>query len=327
MIVNVANANNTFVYGCNGANDDIKLITFIADLRNKGFSNFTVQIVGNFVKSGTTAIAVDNSKYSPITLDFSRCNRITSRGAFLDVTNVRVVGCSVYHQVNSSDVDISTFTGIKSTFEKCDVTGGYSSGTCRAFNLTSSRITDCSCDVYNADGMIYGISGSDNLVSNCEIKVKSNTASAYGIDVTKTFVSNSKFTGETGSSLTTTSGNGGIGGGYFSNCLFVGIGALKGQGFFIRGGVWLTMNNCIARGYTKDTVNGWGVGVGGQSNEATTFSILGINCNQITLSGYSQSKSFELLGGYGVYSGTFFTAPNLASTITSLGSYNRNRTD
>ena len=327
MIVNVATTNNTFVYNCNGANDDIKLTTFIANLRTKGFSNFTVQIVGSFAKSGTTAITVDNSGYTPITLDFSHCNRITSKGAFLNVTNVRVVGLSVYHQNNALDIDISTITGNDAQIENCEVTGGYKSGTCKVFDLSSCVITKCSCDVYNSDGLIYGINGSDNLVSSCEIKVKSNTASAYGIDVTKTFVSNSKFTGETASTLTTTSGNGGIGGGYFSNCLFVGIGALKGQGFFIRGGVWLTMNNCIARGYTKDAVNGWGVGVGGQSNEATTFSILGMNCNQVTLSGFSQSKSFELLGGYGVYSGTFFTPPNVASTITTLGSYNRNRTD
>lgn len=324
MIFNVANKTNDFVYYCNGGNDSTLLQTFIANLRKKGLSNFTVEVVGSF-KPDTT-LTVDNTGYLPITLDFSKCNRITAVGAFMNAKNVRVVGCSVYHQNNASDVDVITFTGEKSVFENCNVTGAYRSGTCKVFSASGSTLRGCVCDVTNNDGLITGIGGNDNLVSECEISVTSQTASAYGIDVSGSFVTNSKFTGKTNSTLPTTSGNGGIGGGFYSNCKFIGIGALKGQGFFIRGGQWVTMINGVFRGYTKDITNGWGGGLMGQSNEATTASLLGLNCNQVEFSGYSQSKSFELLGGYGVYSGTFFTAPNVATTLTSLGSYNRNRT-
>lgn len=324
MIFNVATQTNNFVYYCNGENDSTTLAIFIENLRTKGFNNFTIEIVGEY--KSNAVLTVDNTGYLPITLDFSKCNRITVVGAFMNVKNVRVVGVSVYYQNNASDVDVVTFTADESTFDNCIVTGAYRSGTCKAFVVSRSRLRECTVDVTNNDGAITGISGNDNVVTDCKVSVTSETASAYGIDVTNSFVTGSKFSGRTNSALTTTSGNGGIGGGYFANCRFLGFGAMKGQGFFIRGGQWATMLNCVFRGYTKDGSNGWGGGLMGQANEATTVTLFGINCNQVSNEGFSQTKSFELLNAYGTYSGTFFTAPNVSTTLTSLGSYNRNRT-
>ena len=175
---------------------------------------------------------------------------------------------------------------------------------------------------------IFGIKGSDSIVHGCRIKVVSAYGSAYGIDMSGTFVSDSFFEGKTDATTSDTSGNGGVGGGYFTNCQFIGTGGLKGNGFFVVSGYWLTMINCIARGYTKSSSTSTRVGAGitGDSSDTTIVSLLGMNCNQVTLSGFTQTKSLELLNGYGVYSGAFFMAVNVGSNIVSHGSFAKNKT-
>ena len=313
-------------YYCNGSNDDVALVAFIANLRAINLSNFTVEIIGAFGKSNAAAITIDNTGYTQITLDFSKCNRITSRGSFLAVTNVRVISCAVYHQNNADDVDVFTFRGTDAVFENCKITGAYRSGACRGFSATRTKVINCSADIMNNDGTIYGIYGHAANVIGCNIRVVSANSSAYGIEgVAGTFTSDCRFEGVTNSAATTTSGNGGIGGGYYSNCLFVGIGGLKGQGYYIRAGALLAANNCIFRGYTKNTSSGWGCGLMGQNDDGITALLNNINCNQEELSGYSQSGSMDLPGGYGTYTGTFYTAPALGTNIKGLASYNRNR--
>lgn len=326
MIINTISNGDRFAYYCNGTNDDIELVTFIARLRNNEFSNFTVEIIGNFKKSSADPITINNTGYTQITLDFARCNRITSQGAFLTVNNVRVINCAVYHQNNANDVDIYTFRGTNAVFENCRITGAYKSGACRGFSATNTKVINCSAELTNNDGTLYGIYGHAATVIGCSIDVTSATASAYGIEtVSSSLVSDSRFKGTSKSTATTASGNGGIGGGYYSNCEFIGIGAVKGQGFYIRGGSWLTANNCIYRGYTKNTSTGWGVGLMGQNNDALTAVMLGINCSQDALTGYSQTGSMQIPGGYGAYAGTFYAAPEVGANIKAIASYNRNR--
>lgn len=326
MIINTISQGNRFAYRCNGVNDDIDLVTFITQLRAAGLSNFTVEINGQFGKSNAAAITIDNTGYTQITLDFSKCNRITSRGAFLAVTNVRVINCAVYHQNNADDVDIYTFRGTNAVFENCKITGAYRSGDCRGFSATNTKVINCSTDITNNDGTLFGIYGHKATVIGCDVNVVSENASAYGIEgVAGTIASDSRFTGSSNATGTTVSGNGGIGGGYYSNCEFIGLGAVKGQGFYIRGGSWLTANNCIYRGYTKNTSAGWGVGLMGQNNDALTAIMLGINCNQEALTGYTQTGAMQIPGGHGAYAGTFYTAPVVGTNIKALASYNRNR--
>lgn len=327
MIINTLSESQRAEYYCNGINDDEVLVTFIANLRARGINTFTVEIIGTFVKKNTAAIVIDNSGYTPITLDFAKCNQIIAKGAFLNINNVIVKNCRLYHGANTADAGIYTFSAVDSVMEYCGISGEYASGDCRAFSVNDSRLINCECEITNNNGTIYGIYGSGNIVELCDISVKSLTASAYGIEIAAgSFVSDCKFKGETTSTLTTASGNGGIGGGYYSNCLFIGIGNLKGQGFYLRSGYLLSATNCIFRGYTKNTASGWGIGLTGQANDGNTLILLGINCNQVALSGYSQTKSMEFALGYGVFAGLFFTAPTINANITAIASYNRNRT-
>lgn len=327
MIINTLSESQRAEYYCNGINDDEVLVRFIANLRARGINTFTVEIIGTFVKKNTAAIVINNSGYTPITLDFSKCNQIISKGAFLNINNVIVKNCRVYHGANTADAGIYTLSAVDSVLEYCRITGEYASGDCRAFSISDSRLINCECEVTNNNGTIYGIYGSGNIVKMCDISVKSLTASAYGIEIAAgSFVSDCKFKGETTSTLTTASGNGGIGGGCYVNCLFIGIGNLKGQGFYLRAGYLLSASNCVYRGYTKNTASGWGIGLTGQANDGNTLILLGINCNQVDLSGYLQTKSMDFTLGYGVVAGLFFTAPIINSNITAIASYNRNRT-
>lgn len=327
MIINTyIDTQQRAAYYCNGSNDDMALLAFITNLRARGLSNFTVEIIGAFGKSNAAAITIDNTGYTQITLDFSKCDRIISKGPFLAVTNVRVINCAVYHQNNADDVDVYTFRGTDSVFENCRITGTYRSGDCRGFSATRSRIINCSADITNNDGTVYGIYGHAANVIGCNIRAVSVNGSAYGIEgVAASFASDSRFEGVTNSAGTATSGNGGIGAGYFSNCLFIGIGNLKGQGFYIRAGALLVASNCIFRGYTKNVSTGWGIGLMGQNDDGVTAMLNNINCNQEALTGYSQSKSMELPGGYGTYTGIFYTPPVVGTSINGLASYNRNR--
>lgn len=327
MIINTLSDSKRAVYYCNGSNDDEALVTFIANLRARDFNTFTVEIIGRFGKAKTTAISIDNSGYNQITLDFAQCNTIISRGPFLNVKNVKVMNCTVYHGADAADAGIYTISGTDwAVFENCHVLGEYASGDCRAFSLTNCKVINCEVKTTNNSGSNYGIYGFGLIVIGTVIEVTSANASAYGVESAQgSFISDCRFKGISNSTATTASGNGGIGGGYYSNCLFVGLGSLKGQGFYVRGGAWLSVNNCIFRGYTLNTATGWGIGLTGQANEATTLSLIGINCNQEALTGYSQTASMHFTGGYGAYLGIFYTAPTVNAEIKALAAYNRNR--
>lgn len=322
MIFNVANyETNSFVYHCNGETDNIDLKTFIANLRSKGFKNFTVQIEGKFVVTDSFTVGDSTGR---ITLDFSKCTEVVVEDTFLTATNCTIRNLRL--TVFGGD-SIIAIKGVNSTFEHCSVVGMFAGGPCYVYELTSSKMFDCDCDMLNSE-TIFGLKGTDSIIQGCRIKVTSIYESAYGINMSGTFVSDSFFEGKTDATTSDTSGNGGVGGGNFSNCQFVGTGGLKGYGFFVISGYWLTMTNCVARGYTKSSTasDRIGAGITGDSNTATTLSLLGMNCNQVAVSGFNQTKSIDFPTAYGVYSGTFFMAPNVGSSMTSLGSYNRNRT-
>lgn len=132
------------------------------------------------------------------------------------------------------------------------------------------------------------------------------------------------FLGNTTSTATDTSGNGGIGGGSFTNCLFEGFGGLKGHGFYLRASNTALMNNCVFRGYTVDNTSGTAVGFTTASDEGNTMILNGIMCNQVAVEGFSQLEAMNITNGYGVYSGLFYTAPTIynAENVVSHGTYN-----
>ena len=331
-----------YTYYCNGANDN-KLLTELCEeyLESTGIYNnhskLTIDVVGQFgVDSSILYDGEEGKIYSlsivnatnnkELCLDFAHCDKITAIGGFMYAQGVTVRNLSVKHANSVSDSDIYTLSGFNATFENCNVTGQYNGGTCSAMNLTSSKAINCTIDVISA-GLVSGFSGSNAIMDNCTVTVKSTALSAYGMNATGSRANNCNFKGITVSTDTTASGNGGVGGGTFSNCLFEGLGGLKGHGFYLRADYLANVNNCVFRGYTSDSANGLGVGFITAAGDGSTVILHGINCNQVAATGYSQTASMNIAGGYGVYDGMFYTAPTIynSANVVSHGAYNRNR--
>lgn len=322
-------------YYCNGVNDNVGLYDWLTNHPNAN----VVNIIGSFGVDETT-YTVDNVAYSlvcqstnahGITIDFSQCDAISAPGNnFAYFSGCKVEGLTVvFDDVTQPTTPTVAITADGCTLENCDVYGDLEgSGAVIAYNVTDCRVIECDSDL-TAAGIITGINASGSIINSCNITVTSDSAvnSAYGIDMSDASrCDNSTFTATAASDSSSASASGGIGGGYYSNCLFIGKGGLKGQGFYVRGGNLLNANNCIFRGYTEDSTNGWGIGLTGAANSATTLILTGINCNQITETGYSQTASMTFSDGYGSFMGCFYATVSVPSTIVSYGAFNRNRT-
>ena len=330
-----------YTYYCNGSNDN-KLLTEICEefLESTGIYNnhskLTIDVIGQFgidtsilydgEEGKIYSLAIVNATNKELNLDFAHCDTITAKGAFMYAQGVTIRNLSVKHANNINDSDIYTLSGFNTTFENCNITGQYNGGDCSAIYLNNSKALNCTIDVISA-GLIYGFNGSNSIMDNCDVNVESTALSAYGANVSSSYGNNCKFKGITSSTATDASGNGGIGGGNYSNCIFEGFGGLKGHGFYLRSGYLANISNCIFRGYTKDSTNGLGVGFITAAGDASTIFLHGINCNQVSVTSYSQTASMNIAGGYGVYDGLFYAAPTIYNTenVVSHGSYNRNR--
>lgn len=332
---------NKYNYYCNGTNDN-KLLTELCEQFAEGNGVFgsqnklNVNVIGNFgvdtnilydgEETKTYSLAIINHTNKELCLDFSNCDTITPKGAFMYAQNAVIKNLSIKHTNNVADNDIYSLSGFNAVFDSCTITGAYSGGTSTAMYLNSSRAVNCKINV-TSNGMIYGFSGVSFILDNCDVEVTSSAVSAYGISSTNARANNCNFKGITSSTTTDASGNGGIGGGTFTNCLFEGFGGLKGHGFFLRASNLANMSNCVFRGYTKDSTSGTAVGFITASDEGNTVFLHGINCNQVAVTDYSQLESMNITNGYGVYDGLFYTAPTIynAENVVSHGSYNRNR--
>ena len=332
---------NKFNYYCNGTNDN-KLLTELCEQFVEGNGAFgsqnklTVNVFGNFgvdtnilydgEESKTYSLSIINHTGKELYIDFSNCDTITPKGAFMYVQDVTIKNLSIKHNNDVLDNDIYSLSGFNAVFDNCTVTGAYSGGTSTAMYLNSSRAVNCKINV-TSNGMIYGFNGTSFILDNCDVEVMSSAVSAYGVSSTNARANNCNFKGVTSSTATDASGNGGIGGGSFTNCLFEGFGGLKGHGFFLRASNLANMNNCVFRGYTKNSTSGTAIGFITASDAGNTVILHGINCNQVAVTGYSQLASMNITNGNGVYDGLFYTAPTIynAENVVSLGSYNRNR--
>ena len=331
-----------YTYYCNGSNDN-QLLTELCEeyLNSTGIYNnhskLTIDVVGQFgVDSSILYDGEEGKIYSlsivnatnnkELCLDFDHCDKITAIGGFMYAQGITVRNLSVKHANSVSDSDIYTLSGFNATFENCNVTGQYNGGTCSAIYLNSSKALNCTIDVISA-GMVYGFNGSHAIMDNCNVAVESTAVSAYGTGAASSRANNCNFKGVTSSTATDASGNGGIGGGTYSNCLFEGLGGLKGHGFYLRTDNLGNFSNCVFRGYTSDSTNGLGVGFITATGDGSTVLLHGINCNSVAVTGYSQTASMYIMGGYGVYDGLFYAAPTIYNNtnVVSHGSYNRNR--
>ena len=331
-----------YTYYCNGDNDN-KLLTELCNdyLESSGIHNannkLTIDVVGKFginssiiyegEEGKTYSLAIVNTTDNKeLCLDFSHCDIITPTGALMYAQGVTIRNLSAKHSNKTSDSDIYTLSGFLATFENCSITGQYNGGTCSAMNLNTSKALNCTINVVSA-GTIYGFSGSDAIMDNCNVTVKSTATSAYGTGATSSRANNCNFKGITTATATDSSGNGGLCCGSYSNCLFEGFGGLKGHGFYLRTGYLANISNCVFRGYTADSTSGLGIGFITATGDANTVILHGINCNQLAVSGYSQTGSMNIAGGYGVYDGLFYTSPTIydTSNVVSHGAFNRNR--
>lgn len=327
-------ANN---YYCNGVNDNTALMEFIANWELGQTNKGVINIIGSFGVD-TTQYNVGGTGYSlvyqctrphGVTLNFSQCNAISARGNnFAYFSGCKVEGLTIVFDDVTNTAATNAITAVNCTLENCDVYGDLEgTGAVIAYSVTNCRLIECDANL-TAVGVITGINATKSIINSCNVTVASDGAntSAYGIDMSDASrCDNSTFTATVASTSTSASASGGIGGGYYSNCAFIGMGALKGQGFYLRAGYLLNANNCIFRGYTKNTSSGWGIGLTGANNSGNTLILTGINCNQVAVTGYSQTASMEFVSGYGSFIGCFYTAVSVPTTIVSYGSFNRNR--
>lgn len=328
-------ANN---YYCNGVNDNTTLMAFISAWEQGQTDKGIINIIGSFGVDNNTTQASDGNNYSFVyegsttygaTLNFTQCNRISAKGNnFAYFSGCKVEGLSLLFDDVTNPAATTVITAQNCTLENCDIWGDLEgSAAVTVYNVTSCRVIECDCNV-TAVGAITGIKGFKSVINACNITVQSDGAStsAYGVDIgDASRCDNSTFSATATTTSATASGCGGIGGGYFSNCSFEGSGGVLGYGFYVRSGYLFNVNNCIFRGYTKSS-SGRGYGIYGASSDSTTMILTGINCNQISKTGYSQNGSLVMTAGYGSYMGCFYATPSVPSTIVSYGSFIRNRT-
>lgn len=328
-------ANN---YYCNGVNDNTALMEFISNWEQGQTDKGVINIIGSFGVDGTITQASDGNAYSfvyectrenGVVLNFSQCSAISARaGNFAYFSGCKVEGLTIDYNVTNANA-MNVITADTCTLENCDVWGNLNgAGTAIIYSITNCRMIECDCNVISV-GVITGINATQSIISLCRIAVASTGASTsvYGIEMgDASRCDNSTFTAMAATTSNTASACGGIGGGYYSNCSFVAYGGLRGQGFYVRAGYLLNANNCIFRGYTQNPSTGWGVGVYGQASDATTLILTGINCNQVSKPGYTQTASMSFTQGHGSYMGCFYAAPSVPSTIVSFGTFVRNRT-
>lgn len=327
-------ANN---YYCNGVNDNEQLQVWLSNWERGQTSRGVVNIIGQFGVN-SAVYEVDGTNYSfvyqctrahGVTLNFSQCYAINAKGNnFAYFSGCKVEGLTVVFDDVTNTSATTAITAQNCTLENCDVYGDLEgTGDVTAYDVTNCRMFECDCNL-TAVGVIKGILAAQSIITNCNITVTSDGAStsAYGVDMgDASRCDNSTFKAIAASFSSFASASGGIGGGYYSNCQFIGMGGSKGQGFYVRSGNLLNANNCIFRGYTQNSTSGWGYGISGAAADATTLILTGINCNQVSETGYSQTGSMVFTAGHGSYMGCFYTAVSIPSTIVSFGTYIRNR--
>lgn len=327
-------ANN---YYCNGVNDNTALQEWLEGL-DLTRQRAVINVIGTFGVD-TTQYNVDGTGYSfvyqnasahGLTLDFSQCYPINARGNnFAYFKNIKVEGLTIIYDDVANGQATAAITAENCTLENCDIYGTLTgTATVTAYSVDNCRLIECDSDL-TGYGVITGISAQSTIINCCNIQVTSEGAntSAYGVQISdNSRADNSTFQATAAATTTSASASGGMGGGYYSNCVFIGIGGAKGQGFYISANQLLNVNNCIFRGYAKTPgSSGWGYGITGAASDGITVFLTGINCNSVTVSGYSQTGSMQLGQGHGSYMGCFYTTPSTPSTIVSYGRVVRNR--
>lgn len=323
------------IYYCNGVNDNVMLAQYVTNWIAGGKTG-AITISGTFGVDATTtegeggvaySLLINNSSGQNITLNFERVGAIEARGtSFGSFAGCDIKGLKVHYNVTPSGA-ITALSGVNSNFVSCKVYGEIAGTAVRfiAYSGNKCRYVRCDSDIENL-GMVYGLVCTSSTAEGCVIKVKSTGTdyNAHGAVIADTSSCRvCTFEAITAATNTSAWGVGAQGAGIYTDCVFIGMGAVKGQGFYISAAGWMVASGCIFRGYTKDTINGFGLGLGSGANASTLLT--GINCNQVSETGYSQTGSMEMWLASGTYSGSFYKAERVPATMVSLGSFTANR--
>ncbi len=313
-----------YCYYCNGVNDNITLPAFINTWKQNCPNASELKIIGTFGVNSTVT-AIDDTSYSmvcrtaDITLDFSECDIIqagNSSFAYFEGCCVRNLRVHYPERTTSeSSVIFRLISGRNAILENCFVSGSLT-GEDTALNIVwCYDISNCHlirCDVDFSSGYaLTGISAvSDSQISACAVSVTgTDEESVYGVTALNCHC--------IGSSFKATGENAFAGNieGNFTECTFTALGNTTGYGFRVTGA--LNASNCTFKGYTKNTENGEGIGISG--NTHAKILLQGISCPSDTVLSYAQTGAMQIAeGGQGFYTGDFYTPPVLPAANTVL---------
>ena len=303
-------------YHCNGFSDNIALPAFI-EAWKQSHSGKVLKIVGNFGVSDDYT-EIDDLPYSmncqaDITLDFADCRMITAKNRpFAYFRNCTIKNLNLnYPDLTAAEesallnlIDIQ-----KAVLESCHIYGRLDNNSgIIGYHMHNGRLINCTAD-FSSAAPLWGIMTSgDSFISNCAVTVSGIGENfVYGIASMDVHASDSQF------KAIGKNASGGQANGNFTECTFCGLGDLNGYGSHITGS--LNANNCIFKGYTKDTENGEGIGISAGSRAKVLLH--GITCPSETVHGYSQTGSLTVAdGGQGYYDGILYTDPVLPVTDT-----------
>lgn len=321
------------VYLCNGVNDNVAFKNFLDDFLDTHDDATTVRVVGSFGVNNLTTAASDGYLYSMvyvhdgedmITIDFADCNVVDLQYgngfAFFGNCRIKNLRCRYPNTVNSRA--ITCLGGANAVFEGCSVRGALSGlYQITVYGITDSALISCSSDLSGYD-TIVGVSAVKSWLVSCDIAVdtRSLSADATGISTTKDASANGcRFTATTAATASSSKAVGGYGGGSFMGCTFVGKSALKAYGYYLTSAI--SASCCTFRGYTKNATDGWGMGFSSNNSTGNTLILTGANCDAVSETGYTQTKSMTVGNGSGSYSGWFFDTPTVGSGIVSYGAF------
>lgn len=321
-------------YHCNGVNDNVELMNYIASWEQGSARKDRINIIGTFGVSTDTTAASDGNAYSfvyecerecGVTLDFSGCDAITANANnFMYVSGCTVKNLTIMHNGTAQSTERFDIVCNNATLEHCFVHGSFTgSATVRILKPNNSRLIHCDIDVESVLGTVIGITPTASTMTNCKINAISTAGEVYGVicaDGSRfdgcEFTSTTKYIGKTA--------RGGYGGGNYSNCVFVAMGINGAHGYYINGTTLFSANNCVFRGYVQESTTGVGTGLTGNNN--ATALLHGINCNQVTVDGYKQVASMSFTTATGAFDGCFWMEPTVPETMVAHGKIIANKT-
>ncbi len=323
-------------YYCNGESDNTDLREHLRDISY----GCTVRVLGEFGFDGnTTTPTMGSGAYSlylvgsgvKITLDFSQCSMYAPNGfdRLVYFEKLTVKGLDIALNGSEPTVGIGSSAAVTAkncTLRDCAVSGSIT-GTrgFDGFDVTDSTLTGCGADI-SCEGSARGCTAENSAVTAGGFRVSStgeaSTSQVYAgyFSGSACRVSGCEFSAVNGSGGRGKICMGAAGGGSFTNCLFCAKTEDTGSpvGFFVNADSILSAAACTFRSCESSTSE-LGIALSGDSSENIKLFLNGVICDGEADEGYYSGRSAVFEKGEGVYSGYFFTAPEMPDTVVRLG--------